>query len=194
MPDTVPRPSVLIVEDDPDYNDLLREAFTDAGFRALRASNGQKALNILHQEPVDLVVSDFVMPEVNGLELCRLLQQDFRLARTKVILYSGNPDGTFRRRARELGAVDYLAKSGDPEQLVRQICELTGVEPQPATLDTARLKVLLDDLLGFVQILAAQHQPTEAGRVAAESAQRVGTEIRRLCYPDAPAGAFTASQ
>ena len=135
MPAENPRTSVLVVEDDPDYCQLLNEAFSEAGFRTLVASNGERALQILRQEPIDLVVSDFIMPELNGLELCRLLGDDLRLSRLKVILYSCNTDSTFRRRARELGALDYLPKSYDTDSLVRQICSLAGITAgsQPST-------------------------------------------------------------
>ena len=116
--------AVLLVEDDPDYCQLLNEAFVDAGFRTLQATNGERALEILRTESVDLVVSDFVMPEVNGLELCRLMNEDPSLSNLRVILYSCNADHVFRRKARELGAIDYLPKTDDTASLVQQVCDL----------------------------------------------------------------------
>ena len=191
--------SVLLVEDDPNYNDLLHEAFVEAGFRTLQASNGEKALEILRDEPVDLVVSDFIMPELNGLELCRLVTDDLRLSKVKVVLYSCNTDNTFRKRAHEMGALDYLPKSEDTEALVRQICELVGLEAETqqhqATVNgnptveerlravsnnVGQLRVLVDSLLDFVQIVGLSEQSSPATRLAWEAAQRTSTDIKRV--------------
>jgi CheY-like chemotaxis protein len=185
------RHSVLVVEDDPIYLELLQEAFADAGFHTLQADNGEKALAILRRENVDLVVSDFIMPEVNGLELCRLLTEDLQFAGVKKILYSCNSDTTFRRRAREMGAIDYLPKSEDAAALVRQICQTAGlawaetatayrepVPPPPPPRETLRL--LFDNLLDLIQIAALAEHVSEPARVAWESAQRNSGEIRRL--------------
>ncbi len=164
-----PLQSILLVEDDQDYSHLLNEAFTEAGFRILRAENGERALELLRQEPVDLVVSDFIMPELNGLELCRLLNNDMRLSKVKVVLYSCNADSTFRQKARELGALDYLLKT-DANELVRQICDLAGFngrsqaqpsahgnfagDPSPSSLSPKELS--LGDLQRLVAVQAGQ--------------------------------------
>jgi len=197
------RASVLVVEDDPDYCQLLREAFLDAGFRTIVASNGEKALDILRTEPVDLVVSDFIMPELNGLELCRLLGQQAQAAKPKVILYSCNTDVTFRNRARELGAIDYLSKSDDTDSMVEQICDLTGFSGaadvdqrlRTITRSAGQLKVLVDSLLDFARILTLAEEPTPAAKLAWESMQRTGGDIRRLLTEiDSAAGPTTQGQ
>jgi DNA-binding response OmpR family regulator len=189
------------VEDDPDYRQLLSEAFLEAGFRTLLASNGEQALDTLRAEPVDLVVSDFIMPELNGLELCRLLAEDVRLSKLKVILYSCNTDQNFRRKARDLGAIDYLPKTDDTESLVRQVCQLAGMAATATAAavgaarngdqipddrlrslaqQASRLKVLFDSLQDFTRILALGEQQTPAARLAWEAVQRTGAEIRRI--------------
>lgn len=189
--------SVLVVEDDRDYCHLLHEAFAEAGFRIFEADNGQTALQVLRREPVDLVVSDFIMPELNGLELCRLLRNDLDLSGTKVVLYSCNTDSAFRRKAREMGALDYLPKTNAPE-LVQRICEVAGfsvprqrtetpvqsVTAQGASTldsDVAQLKVLLDNLLDFARI-ASTGEPSSSpsGRLAWDAILRTSGDIRRL--------------
>lgn len=192
--------SVLLVEDDPDYSQLLNEAFVQAGFRTLLANNGERALEILRTEAVDLVVSDFIMPEVNGLELCRLMNEDSRLAKLKVILYSCNADGAFRRKARELGAIDYLPKTDDTVSLVQQVCDLAGLLGQPAAAvlppqpgewtdagrlrmvarQTGQLKALLDSLLDFTRIVALSDNLSPAAKLAWEATERTGLDIRRI--------------
>ena len=174
--------SILLVEDDPDYSDLLRQAFVDTGFQILKADNGERALEVLRQEPVDLVVSDFIMPELNGMELCRLVRSDLQLSKVKVILYSCNPDKAFRDKARELGALDYLLKTDDAASLVQQICELAGVNDRvPALLtNTRQLRVLFDNLLDFVQIAAVTDSTNPAVRLAWDAAQRTSGDIKRI--------------
>ena len=194
------RGAVLLVEDDPDYCQLLNEAFVEAGFHTLLANNGERALEILRTEAVDVVVSDFIMPEVNGLELCRLMNDDARLANLKVILYSCNADHAFRRKARELGAIDYLPKTDDTVSLVQQVCDLAGLlrTPAPAVLPpgpgevtggdrlrtvarhTEQLKALLDSLLDFTRIVALSDNLPPAAKLAWEAAQRTGLDIRRI--------------
>lgn len=182
---------ILLVEDDRDYCQLLHQAFAEAGFRTVRADNGEQALELLRREPVDLIVSDFIMPELNGLELCRLVNEDLQFSKVKVILYSCNPDATFRRKARELGALDYLPKT-DTETLVRQVCELAGLQNHPTPTTAAasgnsrhddllrELRLLFDDLLDFIQIAAVAEPPSPAGRLACESAQRLSGDIKRI--------------
>lgn len=191
--------SVLLVEDDPDYSDLLHQAFLEAGFRILQADNGERALQVLRTEPVDLVVSDFIMPELNGLELCRLLNNDLQFSRVKVVLYSCNADIAFRRRARELGALDYLLKTDDTRAMVQQVCELAGLDGKAAEPETPtdapskpeeilrsvagraeELGILLDNFLDFVKIAVPAEPPTPGMRVAWDAAQRTSGEIKRL--------------
>ncbi|HYM12427.1 MAG TPA: response regulator [Bryobacterales bacterium] len=191
--------SVLLVEDDPDYSDLLHQAFLEAGFRILQADNGERALEVLRNEQVDLVVSDFIMPELNGLELCRLLNNDLQFSRVKVVLYSCNADIMFRRRARELGALDYLLKTDDARTMVKQVCEVAGlngkVEHSEAAVgersraeealhsvagDAEELRVLLDNFLDFVKIAVPAEPLTPGAQVAWDAAQRTAGEMKRL--------------
>jgi CheY-like chemotaxis protein len=192
------RGSVLLVEDDLDYSELLEEAFQKAGFRTFHADNGEKAMDLLRRQRVDLVVSDFIMPEINGLELCRRLTEDLQFAGVKMILYSCNTDNLFRRRAREMGALDYLAKSEDTEGLVQQICRLAGIEPEDAlgagisaegtvggalqavSARASQLRVLFDNLADLIQIASLSDSQSPAARVAWEATQRSSGEMRRL--------------
>jgi DNA-binding response OmpR family regulator len=192
--------SVLLVEDDPDYCQLLNEAFVEAGFHTIIANNGERALEILRTQTVDLVVSDFVMPEVNGLELCRLMNEDPHLEKLKVILYSCNTDQLFRSKARELGALDYLPKTDDTGSLVQQVCNLAGMVGQPSIAvlppqlvestdqgrlravasQTVQLKALVGSLLDFARIVALSGDLSPAAKLAWEATERTGLDIRRV--------------
>ncbi|HYM11313.1 MAG TPA: response regulator [Bryobacterales bacterium] len=127
--------SILVVEDDPDYNALLHEAFVEAGFPTQQADNGRKAFDLLRETPVDLVVSDFILPELDGLELCRLVHDEAQLSKVKVVVYSGHPYAGLSQDARASGALDYLPKTADTQAMVEQICELAGIGQQAAEAD-----------------------------------------------------------
>jgi DNA-binding response OmpR family regulator len=188
------RPRVLLVEDDADYATLLHDAFTEVGFEVVHARNGEAALRSLRDQKVDLVVSDFMMPEINGLELCRLVSQDVALSLIRVVIYSCNGDLGFRKKARELGAIDYLPKSDDAKALVARICEVAGLRPSMpsnghAAVDNVsagisaearQLHLLLDNLLDFVRIAGLEQPSSPAALLAREAVQRTAEDMKRV--------------
>ena len=77
--------TVLLVEDNVDLLNLTRESLAE-WFRVLRASNGREALEVLAQENVDVIVSDVMMPEMDGLELCCKVKSEISYSHIPVIL------------------------------------------------------------------------------------------------------------
>jgi CheY-like chemotaxis protein len=80
--------AVLIVEDEAPLRELLVDMVEDAGHRALQAIHGRQALALIEQERPDVVVSDVMMPVLNGAELCRILKAQPSTASIPVILLS----------------------------------------------------------------------------------------------------------
>ncbi len=74
-PAAAPAGSVLLVDDDPDFREMVRIAFIRAGYRVLEAENGNAALAIMAVHPVDLVVTDIIMPEADGYEVILRLKE-----------------------------------------------------------------------------------------------------------------------
>ncbi|MBW9269273.1 MAG: response regulator [Candidatus Thiodiazotropha sp. (ex. Lucinisca nassula)] len=70
---------ILIVDDDRDARDAFEIILTSQGYEVFSAKNGNEALNLLHHSAVDAVVSDIMMPEMDGFELCRQLKMDNKL-------------------------------------------------------------------------------------------------------------------
>ena len=111
--------TILIVDDEQPVRDLLAAIFEDSGHRALPAINGRDALEILDQERPDLVLSDVMMPVLNGATLCRRLKAEPSTASIPVILMSA----AGRQVADGSGADAYLDKPFDldgMEALVRR--------------------------------------------------------------------------
>ena len=71
--------TVLIVDDEPDIIATLQFRLASAGYEVLTAEDGARALDVIRANAVDLVLADFMMPEINGLELTRLVKSDARL-------------------------------------------------------------------------------------------------------------------
>ena len=86
-----PAPEVLVVEDQFDLLTLLLELFTQAGYRAEGVSTGKEALARLEQKPPDLLLTDVVLPDTDGLELTRKLKSAPGTKHIPVVLVSGEP-------------------------------------------------------------------------------------------------------
>ena len=127
--------SILIVDDEPDVIQALRFRLEAAGYAVQTASNGQEALDRIAASRVDLILADFMMPMINGLELAEIVQQEPEYWGTKVVLFSCHAGTRARARARDAGALDYLLKMDGARAIVRQICSLlnsAGIQPEVA--------------------------------------------------------------
>jgi two-component system sensor histidine kinase/response regulator len=112
---------VLIVEDSPTQAERLRRLIQSAGYRVRVAGNGQRALNLIRERMPQLIVSDIVMPEMNGYDLCRALKADLALAAIPVILVTALNDAKDIIRGIESGADNFIRKPYSEEYLLNRI-------------------------------------------------------------------------
>ncbi|MFC0132927.1 hybrid sensor histidine kinase/response regulator [Massilia eurypsychrophila] len=112
---------VLIVEDSPTQAERLRRLIQSAGYRVRVASNGQRALNLIRERLPQLIVSDIVMPEMNGYDLCRALKADAALAAIPVILVTALNDAKDIIRGIESGADNFIRKPYSEDYLLNRI-------------------------------------------------------------------------
>ena len=131
------RNTILIVDDEEDVVSALKFRLAMSGCEVLTAANGAQALEILREKPVNLVLADFMMPELNGLELTRMVKAHPKWFETKVLLFSCNIEPQYRQRAMELGAVDYLPKTDGANAIVNRVYEILEIDeleaaPAPA--------------------------------------------------------------
>ncbi|UYZ57789.1 7TM diverse intracellular signaling domain-containing protein [Hymenobacter latericus] len=110
------RPLVLVVEDNPEVRDYIRTCLA-AEFRVRTANDGAHGLALLKDLEPDLVVSDLMMPQLDGLELCRRLRADEHTSHIPVILLTARAGDEARLTSFGLGADEYLTKPFHPEEL-----------------------------------------------------------------------------
>jgi signal transduction histidine kinase len=113
---------VLIVDDRTDNQLLLREQLRPMGVDAVTADSGVRAVREMKTQVFDLVITDLLMPEMDGFQLCYLLKTDPTLKRTPVIIYTANyATKRDEDQAKSLGADDFLTRPMDDEQLASHI-------------------------------------------------------------------------
>jgi len=109
------QPKILLVDDEPYWLEILSDILTRWGFRVKTASSASAALSVLLEEEFQLVITDFEMPWMNGLELTRRLKN--LAAATPVILMSGDETVINSRDVRQMGPDAYVNKSIDPDEI-----------------------------------------------------------------------------
>lgn len=109
--------SILAVEDNPELLTFLEQHFADSFKTVFTATNGQEALEIITKEHPDIVVSDVVMPLMDGFELCRRVKSDIEMSHIPVILLTARSDSDNVRLGYKLGADAYVAKPFDADFL-----------------------------------------------------------------------------
>jgi len=109
--------SVLVVDDYLAVRKTIKELVQSLGMVATEAENGLKAQEILKEKKVDLVITDLVMPEMDGFELTEAIKNDPNLRKTPVVIISTHADSKYIFRALRLGADDYLTKPPTAEMV-----------------------------------------------------------------------------
>ncbi len=112
---------ILVVDDDPGVRDVIRSMLEASGYSVLLAENGREAMRLLKTERADLILTDLVMPEQEGIETIKALRREY--PELKVIAMSGAFGGDYLRIAAYLGAHATLAKPIQMETLLRLVEE-----------------------------------------------------------------------
>ena len=120
---------VLIVDDDPEIVDVLVEILeADGRFEVQSASNGFDAGAATKSFKPDIVLLDFMLPDINGNVVCERIRQDTDLANTRVIIVSGAVDPSEVETLLQAGADDFIQKPFDIQHLIRRMVELLAAQ------------------------------------------------------------------
>ncbi len=112
---------ILIVEDDPPLAELLRWHMTQAGFEVLVTADGEEALLLVEEERPDLVILDWMIESLSGIEVCRRIRRMSDFAALPVIMLTARSAEDDRLRGLETGADDYVTKPFSPPELVMRV-------------------------------------------------------------------------
>lgn len=118
--------SVLVVEDNADLNAFLTELFREHFDTVHSAFDGVQALDVLHAQRIDLVVSDVMMPRMDGYELCRNVKNDLSISHIPVVLLTARSDAGSVLTGYKMGADGYLSKPFDNEVLVQLVSNIVS--------------------------------------------------------------------
>lgn len=118
---TAEKKHILVVDDDPDILELLRYHLSNEGFRVTCADNGEKALKFLRSRIPSLIVLDIMLPEIDGLELIKLIYGNPKTRNIPVIILSAKTEETDIIIGMELGASDYVTKPFSIKVLIARV-------------------------------------------------------------------------
>jgi len=117
----VAAPLVLIVEDDEALIALLQYNLERGGFRTAMARDGEEALTRAAETPPDVILLDWMVPLISGIELCRQFRRSAALRTVPIIMVTARGEEADRIRGLETGADDYMTKPFSPQELVARI-------------------------------------------------------------------------
>lgn len=113
------RGHILVVDDEKSIRALLRLYLSEAGYTVAEAADGQAALNQVRQGGIDLVLLDLMLPEIDGLDVCRRLRESN--GHIPIIMVTARDDEASRVAGLELGADDYVTKPFSPREVVARV-------------------------------------------------------------------------
>jgi len=112
---------VLVVEDDPFFTRILQKRLSAEGYQVFTAADGRAGMKAIVQHEPDLVISDWMMPELDGLELCQSVKTGLREAAPYFILLTAKGEINDKLLALDTGADDYLVKPCDQVELIARV-------------------------------------------------------------------------
>lgn len=149
------KPTVLVVEDEPAQREVLSYNLEAEGFHVLGAADGEEAIMMVEETPPDIIVLDWMLPNVSGIEVCRRLKMAPETRNIAIIMLSARAEEVDRVRGLETGADDYVIKPYSVVELMARVrAQLRRTRPstvgvvleyEDIRLDTERHRVFRSD-------------------------------------------------
>ena len=160
---------ILIVDDEPDALELIKVNLTNAGFTVATAEDGEEAIKKARAILPALILLDLMLPEVDGLEVCKILRQDGATKGIPIIMVTARASEIDRVLGLELGADDYVTKPFSPRELVLRVKSLLRrAQTSEVSSEQVRVGVLVIDV------------PRHAVRVQDKPVELTATEFKLL--------------
>ena len=147
---------VLIVDDEPDALELIDYNLKGAGYHVFTAGNGARAVELAQRHLPDLIILDLMLPEIDGVEVCKILRRNSETQDIPIIMLTAKADEIDRVIGLEVGADDYVTKPFSPRELTLRVKNILRrgkassgtqqpvIEIQNISIDPEKHEVLLD--------------------------------------------------
>ena len=112
---------ILIADDEPNQLELMDFNLTNAGFSIIKASNGIHALELIENHYPDLIILDWMMPKMSGIDVCRTLRSRSETKQIPIIILSARSEDSDKSLGLDTGADDYISKPFSPKELISRV-------------------------------------------------------------------------
>lgn len=116
---------ILVVDDEPEFIELLQYRFADCDYKIVTATNSTDALNQTWEHSPDVILTDLLLPDLDGLTLCEILQRQEATRKIPIIMITALGSDVTRYSAQVAGAVEFFSKPLDFERLKKTLQSLT---------------------------------------------------------------------
>jgi CheY-like chemotaxis protein len=140
------RPFVLVADDDRDTRELYRACFDTSGYRTAEATSGAQAMASAVEIVPDVLLTDYVMPDVDGITLATRLKADPRTAAIRILMVTGYPAPDLERRAQGAGIQRVLIKPCLPQSVMREVARALSRHAQGKPQGTQSALPLTDPI------------------------------------------------
>ena len=113
--------NILIADDEPNQLELMDFNLTNAGFSIIKASNGIHALELIENHSPDLIILDWMMPKMSGIDVCRTLRSRPETKQIPIIILSARSEDSDKSLGLDTGADDYISKPFSPKELISRV-------------------------------------------------------------------------
>ena len=150
---------ILVVDDEENIVELVKFNLEAEGYEVLVAYDGQSAWEMMQKESIDLIVLDLMLPQIDGLDICRRVRNDDNLRKLPIIMLTAKGEEVDRVLGLELGADDYVTKPFSPRELVARVKAI--LRRMQGDINT---KEELKTEFGSIKIDSAKHRILVSGK------------------------------
>ena len=143
---------ILIADDEPNQIELMKFNLEKNGFLIKSAFNGEQALNMIYEKKPNVLIADWMMPKMSGIELCKILRSNKDTKLLPIIMLSARSEDADKSLGLDTGADDYISKPFSPRELVSRVKALIRRTNASLSLDeliVGELKISLSEMQVF---------------------------------------------
>ena len=113
--------NILIADDEPNQLELMSFNLSNAGYSIIKATNGKEAIELIENHSPDLIILDWMMPKMSGIDVCRVLRSRSETKQIPIIILSARSEDSDKSLGLDTGADDYISKPFSPKELISRV-------------------------------------------------------------------------